>query len=151
MKPLSPREALDIADLRLSLIPLAAKPAYRNLSPTDFELAYRLAKQMTRTNSAKEYFEYDRRFWDIIFEKAQRPILWEVFRQLDDRLTRYNPLVLKLFPDSTTRPRQREVLIEFLRKGEVDEAVRAFKKLYLEVVHRIIDHLETEQPANSSR
>jgi DNA-binding GntR family transcriptional regulator len=151
VKPLSPREALDIADLRLSLIPLAAKPAYRNLSPTDFELAYRLAKQMTRTNSAKEYFEYDRRFWDIIFEKAQRPILWEVFRQLDDRLTRYNPLVLKLFPDSTTRPRQREVLIEFLRKGEVDEAVRAFKKLYLEVVHRIIDHLETEQPANSSR
>jgi len=151
VKPLSPEEALDIADLRLSLITLAARPAYRHLSPTDFDLGYGLAKQMTRTHSAKEYFEYDRRFWDIIFEKARRPILWEVFRQLDDRLTRYNPLVLKLFPDSTTRPRQREVLIEFLRKGEVDEAVRAFKKLYLEVVHRIIDHLETEQPANSSR
>jgi hypothetical protein len=59
-------------------------------------------------------------------------------------LTRYNPLVLKLFPDAATRPRQREVLIEFLRKGAVDEAVRAFKKLYLEVVHRIIDHLKTE-------
>ena len=99
---------------------------------------------MTRTKSAKEYFECDRRFWDIIFEKAQRPILWEVFRQLDDRLTRYNPLVLKLFPDSTTRPRQREVLIEFLRKGEVDEAVRAFKKIYLEVVHQIIEHLNME-------
>jgi DNA-binding GntR family transcriptional regulator len=114
------------------------------LSPTDIDLGYGLAKQMTRTHSAKEHFEYDRRFWDIIFEKAQRPILWEAFRQLDDRLTRYNPLVLKLFPDSATRPRQREVLIEFLRKGEVDEAVRAFKKLYLEVVHRIIDHLKTE-------
>ena len=25
--------------------------------------AYGLAKQMTRTKSAKEYFEYDRRFW----------------------------------------------------------------------------------------
>jgi DNA-binding GntR family transcriptional regulator len=97
-----------------------------------------------RTNSAKEYFEYDRRFWDIIFEKAQRPILWEVFWQLDARLTRYNPLVLKLFPDPATRPRQREALIEFLRKGEVDEAVRAFMKSYLEVVHRIIDHLKTE-------
>ena len=133
MKPLSPQEAMDIADLRLSLITLAAKPAYRHLSPTD-----------SRTKSAKEYFEYDRRFWDIIFEKAQRPILWEVFRQLDDRLTRYNPLVLKLFPDPATRPRQREVFIEFLRKGEVDEAVRAFKKLYLEVVHRIVDHLKTE-------
>ena len=144
VKPLSPEEALDIAELRLSLITLAAKPAYRRLSPTDFDLAYGLAKQMTRTKSAKEYFEYDRRFWDIIFEKTQRPILWEVFRQLDDRLTRYNPLVLKLFPDSATRPRQREVLIEFLRKGEVDEAVRAFKKLYLEVVHRILDHLKTE-------
>jgi DNA-binding GntR family transcriptional regulator len=144
VKALSPEEALDIAELRLSLITLAAKPAYRHLSPTDFDLAYGLAKQMTRSKSAKEYFEYDRRFWDIIFEKAQRPILWEVFRQLDDRLTRYNPLVLKLFPDSATRPRQREVLIEFLRKGEVDEAVRAFKKLYLEVVHRIIDHLKSE-------
>jgi len=144
VKTLSPQEALDIAELRLSLITLAAKPAYRHFSPTDFDLTYGLAKQMTRTNNAKEYFEYDRRFWDVTFEKAQRPILWEVFRQLDDRLTRYNPLVLKLFPDGATRPRQREVLIEFLRKGEVDEAVRAFKKLYLEVVHRIIDHLKTE-------
>jgi DNA-binding GntR family transcriptional regulator len=143
VKPLSPEEALDIADLRLALITLAAKPAYRHLSPTDFDLAYGLAKQMTRSKSAKEYFECDRRFWDIIFEKAQRPILREVFRQLDDRLTRYNPLVLKLFQDSATRPRQREVFIEFLRKGEVDEAVRAFKKLYLEVVHQITDHLET--------
>jgi len=134
----------------LSLITLAAKPAYRHLSPTDFDLAYGLAKQMTRTKSAKEYFECDRRFWDIIFQKAQRPILWEVFRQLGDRLTRYNPLVLKLFPDPETRPRQREVLIEFLRKGEVDEAVRAFKKLYLEVVHRIMDHLETDQSAKSA-
>jgi len=141
---------MDLADLRLALITFAAKPAYRRLSPTDFDLAYGLAKQMTRTKSAKEYFEYDRRFWDIIFEKAQRPILWEVFRQLDDRLTRYNPLVLKLFPDQATRPRQREVFIEILRKGEVDEAVRAFKKLYLEVVHRIIDHLETDQSAESA-
>ena len=84
------------------------------------------------------------RFWAIIFEKAQRPILWEVFRQLDDRLTRYNPLVLKLFPDPATRPRQREVLIEFYRQGKVDEALRSFKKVYLEVVHRIIDHLKSE-------
>src|ERR1700746_440001 len=77
VKPLSPEEALDIAELRLSLITLAAKPAYRHLSPTDFDLAYVLAKQTTRTTSAKEYFEYDRRFWDIIFEKAQRAVLWE--------------------------------------------------------------------------
>ena len=74
-----------------------------------------------------------------------------MFRQLDDRLTRYNPLVLKLFPDPAARPRQREVLIEFLRKGEVDEAVRAFKKLYLEVVHRIVDYLQSLESANASR
>jgi DNA-binding GntR family transcriptional regulator len=151
VKPLSPEEALDIAELRLSLITLAVKPAHRHLSPAEFDLAYRLAKQASRTNSAKEQFEFDRRFWDIIFEKAQRPILWEVFRQLDDRMTRYNSLFLKLFPDQATRPRQREVLIEFLREDKVDEAVRAFKKLYLEVVHRIIDHLESEESATSSR
>jgi DNA-binding GntR family transcriptional regulator len=144
VKPLSPEEALDIAELRLSLITLAVKPAHRHLSPADFDLAYRLAKQASRTKSAKEQFELDRRFWDIIFEKSQRPILWEMFRQLDDRMTRYNPLFLKLFPDPAKRPRQREVLIEFLREAKVDEAVRAFKKLYLEVVHRIIDHLECE-------
>jgi DNA-binding GntR family transcriptional regulator len=149
VKPLSAKETLDIAEIRLALITLAAKAAYRHLSPADFDLAYGLAKQTSRTKSAKEYFEYDRRFWDIIFEKAQRPILWEVFRQLDDRTTRYNPLFLRLFPDPATRPRQREVLIEYYRKGKVDEALRAFKKIYLEVVHLIIDHLETGESANS--
>ena len=67
-----------------------------------------------------------------------------MFRQLDERMARYYPLFQKLLPNPATRPRQREVLVEFLRKGEVDEAVRAFKKPYLEVVHRIMDHLKTE-------
>jgi DNA-binding GntR family transcriptional regulator len=150
VKPLSPEEALDIAELRLAVIRLAVKAAHRHLSPADFDLAYRLAKQASHSTTAKEQFEYDRRFWDIIFEKAQRLILWEVFRQLDDRMTRYNPLFLKLFPDPAKRPRQQEVLIEFLRQGKVDDAVRAFKKIYLEVVHRIIDHLESEESADSS-
>jgi DNA-binding GntR family transcriptional regulator len=150
VKPLSPQEALDIAELRLALITLAAKPAHRHLSPADFDLAYRLAKQASRSNSAKEHFEYDRRFWDIILEKAQRPIIWEVFRQLDDRMTRYNPLFLKLFPDPAKRPRQREVLIEFLREGKVEDAIRAFKKIYLEVVHQIIDHLRSLESASAS-
>jgi hypothetical protein len=78
------------------------------------------------------------------------PIRWEVFRQLDDRTTRYYPLFHKLFHPAT-RPRQKEVLIEFYRKGEVDEAVRAFKKLYLELFHGIIDHLESDPSANASR
>ena len=149
VKPLSVEEVVDMAEVRLAVITLAAKTAYRHLSPADFDLAYGLAKQITRSNSAKEQFECNRRFWEILFEGSRRPIRWEVFRQLDDRLTRYNPLLLKLFPDPATRPRQREVLIEFLRKGEVDEAVRAFKKLFLEVVHQIIDHLETAESANS--
>jgi DNA-binding GntR family transcriptional regulator len=149
LKPLSPEEALDIAELRLALISLAAKPAYRHLSPADFDSAYGLAKQITRSGNAKEHFEYNRKFWDILFEKTERPILREVFRGLEDRSIRYVPLVLKLFPDPATRPRQREMLIEFYRKGKVEEAFRAFKKIYLEVVHRIIDHLETGEVANS--
>jgi DNA-binding GntR family transcriptional regulator len=149
LKPLSPEEAMDIAELRLALISQAAKPAYRHLSPADFESAYRLAKQITRSNNAKEHFMYNRQFWDIILEKTQRPILREVFRGLEDRSIRYVPLILKLFPDPAKRPRQREVLIEFYRQGKVDEALRAFKKIYLEVVQRIIDHLETGKSANS--
>ena len=147
VKSLSPEETLDIAELRLPLITLAAKLAHRHLSPADFDLASGLAKQATRSKSAKEHYEHNRRFWDIIFEKTQRPILRETFRQLDDRMTRYNPLLLKLFPDPATRPRQREVLIEFYRKGKVDEALRAFKKTYLEVVQQIIDHLESGESA----
>jgi DNA-binding GntR family transcriptional regulator len=145
VKPLSPEEALDIAELRLGLITLAAKPALRHLSPADFELAHRLAKQITRSNSAQEHFRYNRQFWDIIFEKTQRPILWQVFSQLDDRSARYNPLILKLFPDPATRPQQREKLIELYREGQVAEALRTFKKIYLEVVHQIVAHLRSAE------
>ena len=53
IKPLSPEEALDIAELRLAIITLAAKPAYRHLSPANFDLAQGLAKQMTRTKAPK--------------------------------------------------------------------------------------------------
>ena len=43
VRPLSAAEVLDIADLRLALISLALKPAYRHLSPADFEQAYDLS------------------------------------------------------------------------------------------------------------
>jgi DNA-binding GntR family transcriptional regulator len=137
VRPLSAAEVLDIAELRLALISLALKPAYRHLSPADFDLA----KRLTRINNAKEHFEYNRQFWDIIFSKAQRPVLREVFQQLEDRGSRYGPLLLKLFPPET-RPRQRELLIEMYRKGKIAEAFRAFKKIYLEIVDEVIDHLK---------
>jgi DNA-binding GntR family transcriptional regulator len=144
VRPLSAEEALDIAELRLALISLAIKPAHRHLSPADFDHAYDLAKRLTRTSSAKEHFEYNRHFWDSIFSKAQRPILREVFRQLEDRGTRYEPLLVELFPPES-RPRQREILIEMLRKGKTTEAFRAFKEIYLEVVDQIINHLKSEE------
>jgi DNA-binding GntR family transcriptional regulator len=58
VKPLSAEEVLDIAGLRLALISLVLKPAYRHLSPADFDHAYDLAKRIARTDSAKEHFEY---------------------------------------------------------------------------------------------
>jgi DNA-binding GntR family transcriptional regulator len=102
VKPLSAAEVLDIAELRLALISLALKPAHRHLSPADFDLA----KRINRTRNAKDFFEHNRQFWDTIFSKAQRPILCEVFRQLDDRMTRYDPFFLKVFPTPESRPRQ---------------------------------------------
>jgi len=140
VKPLSAAEVSDIAELRLALISLALKPAHRHLSSADLDHAHDLAKRLTRTNIAKEHFEANRKFWDGIFSKAQRPILREVFRQLEHRSTRYEPLLLKLFPPET-RPRQREVLIEIYREGKIAEAFRAFKKIYLEVVDQVIDYL----------
>ena len=151
MKPLSAAEVLDIAELRLALISLALKPAYRHLSPADFDHAYELAKRIRRCHNAKEHFEHHSQFWDGLFSKAQRPILREVFRQLNDRMARYDPLYLKVFPTPETRPLQRETLIELYRRGKITEAFRAFKKIYLELVAQLIDHLESQETGDSSR
>ena len=75
LKPLSPEEALDIAELRLALISLAAKPAYRYLSPADFDSAYGLAKQITRSNDAKEHFKYDGKYF--LVARFERPHLFQ--------------------------------------------------------------------------
>ena len=96
VRPLSSAEIIEIAEIRLSLIALAIRPAYRHLASADFDLAHDLAKRVTRTKNAKEAFECTRNFWGIIFGKAERPILWEMFRKLDDRMTRYYALLLEL-------------------------------------------------------
>jgi DNA-binding GntR family transcriptional regulator len=149
VKPLSAAEVLDIAELRLSLISLALKPAHRHLPPADFDLAYDLAKRITRTKSGREAFECNRLFWDIIFKKAERPILWETFRQLDDRMTRYYPPLHELYPTPDTRPRQHEALIEIYRKGKIAEAFQAFKRIYLKMVDGLVHHLEAQESARS--
>jgi DNA-binding GntR family transcriptional regulator len=150
VRPLSAAEAREIADIRLGLISLALKPAHPHLAPAHFDLAYELAKRITRTKSAREAFECNRRFWDIIFENAERPILWEMFQKLDDRMTPYYPLWVKeLYPTPGSRPRQHEALIQWYRKGQLAEALRAFKKIYLETVDRIVDHLEAQDSAKS--
>jgi hypothetical protein len=68
-----------------------------------------------------------------------------MFRKLDDRMTRYYPLLLQLYPTPESRPRQHEVLIEIYRKGKIAEALRAFKKIYLEMVDHVVDHLEAPE------
>jgi DNA-binding GntR family transcriptional regulator len=53
VKLLSPEEVQDIAELRLALITLAAKPAHRHLSPADLDLLSGLAKQITAASFLK--------------------------------------------------------------------------------------------------
>jgi DNA-binding GntR family transcriptional regulator len=151
VKPLSVAEVLDIAELRLALISLALKPAHRHLSPADFDLAYDLAKRITRTKSVREEFDCNRLFWDIIFKKAERPILWETFWKLDDRMTRYYPPLLELYPTPESRPRHHEALIAVYRKGKIAEAFQAFKKIYLKMVDRLIDHLDSREVDEPTR
>ena len=145
------REVTDIAELRLALISLALKPAHRYLSPADFDQAHDLAKRINRTGDANDFFQHNRRFWDTIFSKAQRPILWEVFRQWDNRMARYDAFFIKVFPTPETRPRQREALIEVYRKGKIAEAFQAFKKNYLTVVDGLIGHLNSHEADESAR
>ena len=151
VKPVSGKEIMDIAELRLALISLALKPAYRYLSAADFETAHDLAKRITRTRNPKDHFEGHSRFWDGIFSKAQRPILREVFQQLNDRMTRYEPLYFRVFPTLESRPRHREALIELYRKGKIAESFRAFKNFYLAAVDQLIDHLRHEETGDSPR
>ena len=66
VKPLSPEEALDIAELRLSLITLAAKPAHRHLSPADFDRAYDLANRITQTNNAKALWAFKKIYLEVV-------------------------------------------------------------------------------------
>ena len=148
VRPLSPEEVLDMAEVRLALIAMAVKLAYPHLSPADFDLARDLGKRITRTKSAKEGFECSRRFWDLIFERARRPILWETFGRLDNRMVRYYPHLQELYARPETRQSQREALIETYRKGEVAAALRAFKKIYLTVTHELIHRLKTRESAN---
>ena len=151
VKPLSVAEVTDIAELRLELISLALKPAHRHLSPADFDLAYDLAKRITRTKSGREAFECNRRFWDIILKKAERPILRETFWNLDDRMTRYYRPLLELYPTPESRPRHHEALIELYRKGKIAEAFQAFKKIYLKMVDQLINHLDSHEAGEPTR
>ena len=48
------------------------------------------------------------------------------------------------------RPRQWETLIEIYRKGKISEAFGAFKKIYLEIVDEVIDHLKSREAGDSS-
>jgi hypothetical protein len=56
---------------------------------------------------------------------------------------------MKLFPPEA-RPRHRELLLEIYRKGKIAEAFRAFRKIYLEVVDVVIDHLKTRESGHRS-
>ena len=41
--------------------------------------------------------------------------------------------------------------MEIYRKGEITEALGAFKKIYLEVVDQLIDHLKSRESDESTR
>jgi hypothetical protein len=66
-------------------------------------------------------------------------------------MTRYDPLYLKAFPAAETRPREWKTLIELYRKGKITEAFRAFRRIYLEVVNKMIDHLKGQEFDGPSR
>jgi hypothetical protein len=41
--------------------------------------------------------------------------------------------------------------MEMYRKGKIAEAFRAFKKIYLEIVDEVRNHLESQETGESSR
>ena len=73
VKPLSAEETLDIAEIRLPLITLAAKAAYRHLSPADFDLAHGLAKQATRATASKNSLNTIGAFGPLYSRKRNGP------------------------------------------------------------------------------
>src|SRR5262249_38342898 len=55
VRPRPEEEPLDIAELTLTLISLALKPACRPLWPADFDRGYNLAKGITRSKNSKDH------------------------------------------------------------------------------------------------
>jgi DNA-binding GntR family transcriptional regulator len=149
VKPLSAQEALEIAGLHLALVSLAAKPAYPQLSPADFDRAEDIVVRLKQTQNPAEFFYGIMGFWHTIIKKAQQPILLEVLDQLENRATRYVPLFIRLFPDPEKRPRHRETFLEHYRKGKVTEAVRAFRKEYWKQIRSVIDHISSSNGSRS--
>jgi DNA-binding GntR family transcriptional regulator len=146
--PLSPEEAEEIAELRLAIIPLIAKAAYPNLSPSDFSRAQKAASILHKTKIPAEFYDQSVVFWDVILKRANRPIASEVFRQLQNRGARYIPFILRLFPDPQSRPMQREEFLKLLQQGKVPEAIRAFRKLYYGIIDTLTDHLKRGSAAD---
>jgi len=79
VRPLSPAEIDEIAEIRLTLISLALKPAHRHLAPADFDLAYDLAKRITRTKSAREAFDVPASFGTSFLRKPSAQFLGKCF------------------------------------------------------------------------
>jgi hypothetical protein len=129
---------------------LALNPAHRHLSPADFDDAYGLAKRLTRINNAKEHFEIIASFWTAFSAKPNGLSCAKYSDNWRTEALAMSRFCSSFFPPET-RPRQREVLIESYRKGKIAEAFRAFKKIYLEIVDEVIDHLKSEEPGHSIR
>jgi DNA-binding GntR family transcriptional regulator len=148
LKPLSAEEVLQIAELRLALVSLAIKPAHRRLSPADFDHAYEIAKQVSGARDAKRYSEFNGRFWNVILEKADRPILWEIFVQLDVRIARYYPILFRFYQTAARRPCFQELFIESYRLGQFNDALGILRKIDREMTTRVIGHLGTTEYGN---
>jgi hypothetical protein len=65
-------------------------------------------------------------------------------------MARYDPLYLKVFPTPETRPLHREALIVLYRRGKLTEAFWVFKKIYLQVVDQLADHLKSQEANDSA-
>lgn len=149
--PLSAAEAVDLAELLLAVVTLAAKTAHPNLAPSDYAAAAAVAKRATASKKPKENFASNQAFWEIILRKTGRPILCEVFQDLNDRRMRYYPFLLTLFPEVPTRPRHREEFLKLYRKGKIAEPIKVFRELYLKASRYAVDTLRAEEKGKSPR
>jgi DNA-binding GntR family transcriptional regulator len=125
--PLSVEELEQTAEMRIALITIALRKAIPKMTPDVFAHAEEILDQIESEGDPLRWGLLILRFYETLFEPANRPLLVEAIRGLTERIQRYLHVYLVLYG-------QREIDLPPLR-----DVLLACKKCDARLAVRLID------------